>query len=143
MLDIPALLRLASLAPQHLKLPTYFCANPKDRGYEISDQVSVTSHKFMGRVEQMFKNLPKPTEWRPFYNNDLPLVIDFCGDVREVSVEHHLNKSQTRALAKLKEASEEDFQNVVLPVCRAGIRRGIGDVHWIIGLWFIFLCDKG
>jgi len=29
MLDIPALSRLASLAPQHLKLPTYFCANPK------------------------------------------------------------------------------------------------------------------
>ena len=28
MLDIPALSRLASLAPQHLKLPTYFCANP-------------------------------------------------------------------------------------------------------------------
>jgi len=24
MLDIPALLRLANLAPQHLKLPTYF-----------------------------------------------------------------------------------------------------------------------
>ena len=22
-------------------------------------------------------------------------------------------------------------------------RRRIGDVHWIIGLWFIFLCDKG
>ena len=29
MLDIPALSRLAGRAPQHLKLRTYFCANPK------------------------------------------------------------------------------------------------------------------
>ena len=28
--DIPALLRLARRAPQHLKLRTYFCANPKE-----------------------------------------------------------------------------------------------------------------
>jgi len=91
----------------------------KDRGYEISDQASMTSHKFMGRVEQMFRNLPKPLEWRSFYNNDLPLLIDFCEEVREASVEHHLNKSQTRALAKLKEASEEEFQKILTPVCRA------------------------
>ncbi len=91
----------------------------KDRGYEISDQAAMTSHKFMGRVEQMFRNLPKPLEWRSFYNNDLPLLIDFSEEVREASVEHHLNKSQTRALAKLKEASEEEFQKIVTPVCRA------------------------
>jgi len=42
----------------------------KDRGYEISDQASMTSHKFMGRVEQMFRNLPKPIEWRSFYNKE-------------------------------------------------------------------------
>ena len=65
----------------------------KDRGYEISDQVTMTSHKFMGRVEQMFRNLPNPLEWRAFYNNDLPLLIDFCKNVREASVEHHLKES--------------------------------------------------
>jgi len=90
----------------------------KDRGYEISDQATMTSHKFMGRVEQMLRNLPKPLEWRSFYNNDLPLLIAFCEEVREASVEHHLNKSQTRALAKLKETSEEEFQKFVTP-CRA------------------------
>jgi len=73
----------------------------------------------MGRVERMFKNLPKPLEWRSFYNNDLPLLIDFCEEVRSASIEHHLNKSQTRALAKLKEASEKEFQKFVTPVCSA------------------------
>ena len=29
-----------------------------------SDQATMTSHKFMGHVEQMFKNLPTPLEWR-------------------------------------------------------------------------------
>ena len=43
----------------------------KDRGYEISDQATMTSHKFMGRVEQMFRNLPNPWEWRSFYNNGI------------------------------------------------------------------------
>jgi len=70
-----------------------FVRRSKDRGYEISDQVTMTSHKFMGRVEQMFRNLPNPLEWRTFYNNDLPLLIDFCKNVREASVEHHLKES--------------------------------------------------
>ena len=91
----------------------------KDRGYEISDQTAMTSHKFMGRVEQMFESLPKPLEWRSFYNNDLPLLIDFCEEVRSASIEHHLNKSQTRALAKLKEASEKEFQKFMTPVYSA------------------------
>ena len=34
-LDIPALLRLAIQAPQHLKLRTYFCANPKGGSVDI------------------------------------------------------------------------------------------------------------
>jgi hypothetical protein len=42
---------------------------------------SLTSHKFMGSVEKIFKNLPKPFEWRPFLNNGLPLLMDFCEDV--------------------------------------------------------------
>jgi hypothetical protein len=66
----------------------------KDRGYENtcplvpymaggSDQATMTSHKFMGRVEQMFRNLPNPLEWRSFYNNGLPLLIDFWGSFRD------------------------------------------------------------
>jgi hypothetical protein len=70
----------------------------------------------MEQVEHIFKNLPKPLEWRSFYNNDLPLLMDFCEKVREISIRQHLNKSQTRALEKLKEASEEEFQKIVTPV---------------------------
>jgi len=90
----------------------------QERGSEVSTQSKALFHKFMEQVEQIFKNFPKPLEWRSFYNNDLPLLMDFCEEVREVSIQHHLNKSQTRALAKLKETSEEEFQRVVTPVCR-------------------------
>jgi len=38
--------------------------------------------------------------------------MDFCEEVREVSIQHRLNRSQTRALAKLKDASEEEFQEI-------------------------------
>ena len=77
-----------------------------------------TSNKFVGRVENVFANMPKHLEWLSFLNHDLPLLMDFCEEVQEVSIQHHLNKSQTRALAKLKETSEEEFQRIVTPVCR-------------------------
>ena len=83
----------------------------KERGYHSADQW--TSHKFMGRVEAIFKNLPKPLEWRSFYNNDLPLLRDLCPEVQEVSIRHRLNKSQSKALGKLKAVSEADFQRMV------------------------------
>jgi len=82
-------------------------------GYEVAARAKFTSHKFVGSVEKIFRSLPKPLEWRSFYNHDLPLLMDFCEEVREISIKHHLNKSQTRALEKLKEASEEEFQKIV------------------------------
>ena len=60
----------------------------QERGSSVSRQSKVLSHKFMGQVEKIFKNLPKPLEWRSFYNNDLPLLIDFCEEVQEVSIQH-------------------------------------------------------
>ena len=36
----------------------------------------------LGSVEKTFRNLAKPLEWRSFYNNDLPLLIDFCEEFR-------------------------------------------------------------
>ena len=50
-------------------------------------QAKRTSHKFMGSVVKIFKNLPKPVEWRSFYNNDLPILMDICKEVREVSIQ--------------------------------------------------------
>jgi len=46
------------------------------------------SNKFVGRVENIFANLPKPTEWRSFFNHDLPLLVDLCKQVQEVSIQH-------------------------------------------------------
>ena len=99
----------------------------EERRSKITEEVKDLSHKFMGQVEQIFKKLPKPLEWRSFYNNDLPLLMDFCEEVREISIRQHLNKSQTRALEKLKEASEEEFQKIVTPVCCAGHSTGRQD----------------
>ena len=90
----------------------------KELGYEVASESKLTSNKFIGSVKEIFQNLPKPLKWLSFYLNDLPLLIDFCEEVQEVSIQHHLNKSQTRALAKLKEASEEEFQRIVTPFCR-------------------------
>ena len=64
----------------------------QERGSEVSTQSKALFHKFMEQVEQIFKKLPKPLEWRSFYNNDLPLLMDFCEEIRDAYLEHHLNK---------------------------------------------------
>jgi ParB/RepB/Spo0J family partition protein len=85
----------------------------EQRGYEISDQTKMTSHKFVGRVQQIFKNLPKPLEWRSFYTHDLPLLLSTCKEVQDASIQHNLNKSQIKSLAKLNSVSESKFQRIV------------------------------
>ena len=52
----------------------------------------------MRRVGKLFGNLPKPLKWRYFYENDLPLAIDFCKAVQEASMQNGPNGAQTRAL---------------------------------------------
>ena len=66
----------------------YSVRRSKELGYKVATQARLTSHKFVGSVEKIFKNLPKPLEWRSFYNNDLPLLIDFCEEVQEISIQH-------------------------------------------------------
>ena len=68
----------------------------QERGSEVSTQPKALFHKFVEQAEQIFKNLPKPLEWRSFYNHALPLLVDFCEEVQEVSIQHRLNRSQTR-----------------------------------------------
>ena len=84
----------------------------KERGYDVSEEIGRTSHKFVGRVEKIFKNLPKPLEWQSFYIHDLPILMDICEEVREASMQNRLNRSQTRALEKLRAASKQEFQRV-------------------------------
>ena len=78
----------------------------KKRGSKASKKADLLFNKFIKQVEKNFKNLPNPLEWQSFYVNDLPLLIDFCEEVQEASIQNLLNRSQTRALEKLKAASE-------------------------------------
>jgi hypothetical protein len=71
-------------------------------------------------VEKIFKNLPKPLEWRFFFNHDLPILMDISKEVQKVSIQNGLNRSQTRALEALKEVSSEEFQRVITHDQEAG-----------------------
>ncbi len=61
----------------------------KERGYDVSEEVRHTSNKFVGRVENIFANLPKPLEWLSFLNHDLPLLMDICKEVQDISIKHN------------------------------------------------------
>ena len=58
----------------------------KLRGSKVSAFSKGLSHKFVGQVEKIFKNLLKPLEWGSFCRHDLLLVIDFCKEVQEASM---------------------------------------------------------
>ena len=66
----------------------------KERGSVVSELEKDLSHKFMGQVESIFKNLPKPLEWRSFLNNDLILLTDIPSKVQKASIKHGLNKAK-------------------------------------------------
>ncbi|MBC8246870.1 MAG: ParB/RepB/Spo0J family partition protein, partial [Deltaproteobacteria bacterium] len=78
----------------------------QSRGSEVSNISKALFHKFVEQVEGIFKNLPKPLEWLSFYNNDLPMLLSTCKEVQDASIKHNLNKSQIKALEKLKKVSE-------------------------------------
>jgi len=59
----------------------------KKRGSKASKKADLLFNKFIKQAEQIFKNLPKPLEWRSFCNHDLPLLVDFCEEVQEVSIQ--------------------------------------------------------
>ena len=86
--------------------------NSKDRGSQVSRKAELLLGKFAQQLRNIFKNLPKPVEWRSFYNNDFPILMDICKEVREISIQDGLNRSQTRALETLKTVSQEEFQRV-------------------------------
>ena len=64
----------------------------KELGYEVATQARLTSHKFMGSVEKIFKNLPKPLEWRSCYRHELPILMDISEEVREASIQPQLSE---------------------------------------------------
>jgi len=84
----------------------------KERGYNVANDIKWTSGKFAGRVEKIFNNLPKSLEWQSFYRHDLRILMDICKEVREEAIRRGLNRSQVRALQKLKETSSKEYQRV-------------------------------
>ncbi len=87
----------------------------KELGYEVASEAKLTSNKFIGSVQEIFKNLPKPVKWLFFYTHDLTSLVDICKEAQDISTQHNMNKSQTRALAKLNAVSESEFQRIVNP----------------------------
>jgi hypothetical protein len=77
----------------------------KIRGSKVSKEAASLLRKFAQQVEKIFKNLPKPLEWRSFYRHDLPILMDISKEVQKISIQNGLNRSQTRALETLKTAS--------------------------------------
>jgi len=84
----------------------------KSRGSLVSKKSELLLRTFAQQVKEIFKKLPKSLEWHSFYRHDLPILGDICEEVREEAIRRSLNRSQTRALQKLKEASSEEYQRV-------------------------------
>ena len=95
----------------------------KIRGSEVSKDAELLLSKFTQQVEQIFKKLPKPLEWLSFYLNDLPILMDICQEVREISIQDGLNRSQTRALETLRAVSQENFKRLQ-PMARSRLTPG-------------------
>ncbi len=73
----------------------------QERGSDVSGHSKTLSNKFIGQVEKIFKNLPKPMEWLSFLNNDLPLLIDICEEVREASMQFLHDCPPSRPLKRI------------------------------------------
>lgn len=54
----------------------------------------------MNLVKKYSKKMPKYLEWKRFYVNDLPIIVGICADIRQISLENQLNKSQVKAISK-------------------------------------------
>ena len=84
----------------------------RERGSVVLEAEKALSNKFIGQVESIFKNLPKPLKWQSFLMNDLVLLTDIPSKVQKASVKYDLNKAQTKALARLEQVSDKAFHDV-------------------------------
>ena len=66
----------------------------KERGSVVLDAEKDLSNKYVGQVESIFKNLPKPLKWQSFLMHDLILLTDIPSKVQKASAKHSLNKAK-------------------------------------------------
>ena len=85
----------------------------QNRKSTISENALLQFNKFVKLVENIFKKLPKRLEWQSFYIHDLPLIIDICDDIRDISLKNQLNKSQIKTLIDVKKNSPDTYQQIV------------------------------
>ena len=82
----------------------------KNRGSKVSQKGELLLRKFAQQVEEVFRTLPKPLECRSFPRHDLKLLVETDQEVRRVSTQEELNKSQTSALERLYRISKDGFE---------------------------------
>ena len=70
------------------------------------------ANKFISKVKSAFTDLPERIDWQSFYINDLQPYSKMDEEVKQIAVTKKLNKSQTKALQKLKKESQKIFQQV-------------------------------
>ncbi|MBF0450157.1 MAG: ParB/RepB/Spo0J family partition protein [Candidatus Magnetomorum sp.] len=85
----------------------------QNRKSTISEKGLSLFNKFVKQVELIFKKLPKRLEWQSFYIHDLPLIIDICDDIRDISLKNQLNKSQIKSLVDVKKNTPDTYQHIV------------------------------
>jgi hypothetical protein len=84
--------------------------NNQNKQSTISESRLQQVHKFMNPMKKIFKNLPKRLEWKSFYVNDLPIIMEICEDIRQISLENQLNKSQVKAIQRSKKHPQKHFK---------------------------------
>jgi N6-adenosine-specific RNA methylase IME4 len=70
------------------------------------------SHTFVGQVESVFAQLPKPVAWRSYLEHDLP-VLKLPDEVQQLAITEKLSKSQIEALGQLHRHAPGTFREVV------------------------------
>jgi DNA-binding NarL/FixJ family response regulator len=87
--------------------------NSLDRQSKVPKSGRLLLHKFVQQIEKIFQTLPKRLEWKSFYVHDFPLVREICDDIRKISLENQLNKSQIKAISEIKKTSQQAYQHIV------------------------------
>ena len=78
------------------KLLSKLCSIRRNRecGSVVLEAENDLSNKYVGQIESIFKNLPKPLKWQSFLMHDLILLTDIPLTVQKASVKLELNKAK-------------------------------------------------
>ncbi len=94
----------------------------KNRGSKISKEAGLLFNKFVKQVDKIFKNLPKSLEWRSFCLHDLPLLIDFCEEVRRTEVGDRRSEGYG-SCSKASQFGNRAFSQGFLPILVSRMQR--------------------